>query len=168
MYKCFLFYLFIFLAAMHGIWDLSSLIRDWHQWKNSLNHWAAREVPMRSMFIQLYLLKSPPCLEVNARSFPLWDVIMLYADDAWICSSKSRPLSTLGSVCSLPAFNCTVTNDGHLYRSVVSHTQENLWGMCKIIPWSFPKLFYPCTCLELVIRSFHFSAASLLLVSSDF
>ena len=104
------------------------------QWMNSLNHWAAREVPMRSVFIQLYLLKSPPCLEVNARSFPLWDVITLYADDAWICSSKSRPLSTLGSVCSLPAFNCTVTNDGHLYRSVVSHTQENLWGMCKIIP----------------------------------
>ena len=136
------------------------------QWKNSLNHWAAREVPMGSIFIQLHLLKSP-CLQVNARSFPLWDVILLHADDTWICSSKSRPLSSLGSVCSLPAFNLLlqmmVTCTDLLF-----HIQENLWGMCKIIPWSFPKLFYPCTCIELVIRSFHFSAASLLLVSSDF
>ena len=34
--------------AEHGIWDLSSLTRDW-AWRSGINHWISREVPILYM-----------------------------------------------------------------------------------------------------------------------
>lgn len=93
--------------------------------------------------------------------------IALHADDTCICSSKNKPLSSLGLFYCFIAFNFTVTNNGHYFTDIVSLIQEYLSGMCKILPQPFPKLLCPCILLESVITSFHFSVSSPLLVSSD-
>ena len=42
-------FIYLFLATLHGMWDLSSQTRDWTCLEaQSLNHWAAREVPWGS------------------------------------------------------------------------------------------------------------------------
>lgn len=48
--------------------------------------------------------------------------ITLHADDTCICSSKNKPLSSLGLFYCFIAFHFTVTNNGHYFTDIISHT----------------------------------------------
>ena len=53
LYYLFSFYLSLFLAVLHSMWDLSSLTRDrTHMEVWGLNHWIIREVPVLLLKIE--------------------------------------------------------------------------------------------------------------------
>ena len=76
---CFCFYVLVFW--LRGMWDLSSPIRDWictpGFGRQSLNHWAAREVPQR-VFLNL--------------RFQLFESVLFISGLSSVLSSEWKPL----------------------------------------------------------------------------
>ena len=85
----FLFYFLVFW--LQGMWDLSSLTRDWThtpcigRW--SLNHWFTREVPIERFFIKIW---------------PIW---LWRVKTPKICSWQSRDPWTNALISSSPSLN---------------------------------------------------------------
>ena len=99
LFVCFCFLLF--LATWHGLWDLSSLTRDW-TWATAVkapspNHWTARELPQLyvnyKQNVTSFLKIEKKQIEKNRSSniFLLYPLITLCLYLLWMnCDEKMR------------------------------------------------------------------------------